>query len=196
MSMDPWGNEIDNGGGYNGIFAIRKSLDGDNVAEFVDKQRFIGIGVGDEDFLMSIEYINEIMMLPVITFVPNSARYIEGVMNLRGTIIPVINLRKMMGLPQGETNASTRAIICKDNASNLRVAIVVDAIKRVVSLRPDDIDSSSPPLAASGYDLLSGVSRHNSNVSGVLSFDKILGIASDGKIQQSPEDNEDDQHTA
>jgi purine-binding chemotaxis protein CheW len=189
--MDPWGNELeDSSGGYNGLFAIRKSLDGEQSAEFVDKMQFIGIRIAGEEFLLSIDYINEIIMLPNITYVPNSAKYVEGVINLRGTILPVINVRKMMGMKRGEPTAATRIIICKDERLNIKVGLLVDSITFVVALLPDEIDSSAPPSAASGHELLNGVSKHGSGVSGVLDLDKILTIAAEGKALGSEDEGE------
>jgi chemotaxis signal transduction protein len=111
MSTDVWGG--DNDGEYNGLFAIRKSLDGEQSAEFVDKEQFIGIKIGREEFLLTIGVVNEIIMLPHITWVPNSAQFVEGVINLRGTILPVVNVRKIMRVPRGEVSSSNRVIICK-----------------------------------------------------------------------------------
>jgi purine-binding chemotaxis protein CheW len=195
--MDPWGQQIDDSAGsYSGLFAIRKSLDGEQFTEFVDKMQFIGIRVSSEEFLMSIDFINEIIMLQNITYVPNSAKYIEGVVNLRGTILPVINLRKMMGMKKGEPTPATRIIICKDETLNLKVGLLVDSITFVVALLPDEVDSSSPPSAASGHELLSGVSKHGSSVSGVLDLQKIIGIASDGKTLQIEDEESSQDHAA
>lgn len=194
MNIDPWGNELDEGSnGYHGIFAIRKSLDGELAAEFIDKKRFIGVKIANEEFLVGIESINEIIMLPNITFVPHSAKYIEGVINLRGTILPVINVRKMMGLPKGSPTVSTRVIICRDETVNVKLGILVDSITRVVALGPDDIDLSAPPSAASGHELLTGVSKHSTPVCGIMSLEKILVIASDGKTIVA-EDHTDAEH--
>jgi purine-binding chemotaxis protein CheW len=197
MSTDAWGNDLDDSsGGYNGLFAIRKSLDGEQSAEFVDKMQFIGIKIAGEGFLLSIDYINEIIMLPNITYVPNCAKYIEGVVNLRGTILPVVNLRKMMGMSKGDPTAATRIIICKEENLNVRVGLLVDNITFVVALLPDEVDSSSPPSAASGHEMLNGVSKHGSSVSGVLDLQKILSIASGGKALTTEEEGSADDHAA
>jgi len=197
MSTDAWGYDLeDSTGGYNGLFAIRKSLDGEQSAEFVDKMQFIGIKIAGEGFLLSIDYINEIIMLPNITYVPNCAKDIEGVVNLRGTILPVINLRKMMGMPKGDPTAATRIIICKEENPNVRVGLLVDNITFVVALLPDEVDTSSPPSAASGHEMLSGVSKHSSAVSGVLDLQKILSIAADGKALSTDEETTADDHAA
>ncbi len=188
MSTDPWGNEMGAGSaGYAGLFAIKKSLDGDVSTEFVDKQQFIGTKIYGEEFLLSIDAINEIIMLPPITYVPNAEKYIEGVINLRGIILPVINLRKMMGMPRGEPTASTRIIICKEENLNIRVGLLVDHITFVVALLPDSVDAASPPLSASGHDLLSGVSKEGARIQGVLDLVKVLTTAGGGQSLNTEE---------
>ena len=197
MSTDAWNTELDEStGSYSGIFAIRKPLDGEQVVEFVDKMQFIGIKIAGEGFLLSIDYINEIIMLPNITYVPNCAKYIEGVVNIRGTILPVVNLRKMMGMPKGDSTAATRIIICKEENLNVRVGLLVDNITFVIALLPDEVDSSSPPAAASGHEMLSGVSKHSSSVSGIMDLQKILTIAADGKMLSSEEEGSANDHAA
>lgn len=177
--MNAWGAEQD--GEYNGLFAIRKSLDGEQLAEFVDKEQFIGIKVGKEEFLLTISVVNEIIMLPTITYVPNSPQFVEGVVNLRGTILPVINIRKMMGLSKGEVTSTTRIIICKDESVSFKVGLLVDAITFVVALLPDEIVRQSLPAGASDADLISGVSKNGSKVVGIIDLGKILSVAADGK---------------
>lgn len=177
--MNAWGAEQE--GEYNGLFAIRKSLDGEQSAEFADKEQFIGIKIGKEEFLLTISVVNEIIMLPTITYVPNSPQYVEGVVNLRGTILPVINIRKMMGLSKGEVTSTTRIIICKDESVNFKVGLLVDAITFVVALLPDEIVRQSLPAGASAADLISGISKNGSKVVGIVDLPKILTVAADGK---------------
>jgi purine-binding chemotaxis protein CheW len=197
MSMNSWNDEVDESAvSYNGLFAIQKSLDGEQSTEFADKMQFIGIKIAAEEFLMSIDFINEIIMLPNITYVPNSAKYIEGVVNLRGTILPVINLRKMMGMKKGESTAATRIIICKEENLNVKVGLLVDSITFVVSLLPDEVDMTSPPSAASGHELLNGVSKHGSSVSGVLDLQKIIHASADGKTLETEEEHQAQDHAS
>ena len=177
--MDAWGSEQE--GEYNGLFAIRKSLDGEQSAEFVDKEQFIGIRIAKEEFLLTISVVNEIIMLPTITYLPNCPKFVEGVVNLRGTILPVINLRKMMGLPKGEVTSTTRIIICKDESVNFKVGLLVDAITFVVALLPDEIVKQSLPAGNAGADLISGIGKNGNKVMGIVDLGKILGVAADGK---------------
>jgi chemotaxis signal transduction protein len=102
----------------------------------------------------------------------------------------------MMGMPKGDPTAATRIIICKEENLNVRVGLLVDNITFVVALLPDEVDSSSPPSAASGHEMLNGVSKHGSSVSGVLDLQKILAIAADGKALSSEEEAAADDHAA
>ena len=101
-----------------------------------------------------------------------------------------------MGMPKGDPTAATRIIICKEENLNLRVGLLVDNITFVISLLPDDVDTSSPPSAASGHEMLNGVSKHGSSVSGVLDLQRILAIAADGKALSTDEDGASSDHAA
>ena len=64
------------------IFAIHGDLDGEKLSEFQEREQFIGLSIGTEEFLLPIAVVREIIMLPPITFVPNAPEYVEGVINL------------------------------------------------------------------------------------------------------------------
>jgi purine-binding chemotaxis protein CheW len=194
MSINPWGGPTDSENA--GLFTIRKSLDGEQSTEFVDKEQFIGVKIGKEEFLLSIAVVNEIIMLPMITYVPNSPKYVEGVINLRGTILPVINIRKMMGLSQAEVSSTTRVIICRDEAINARVGLLVDAITFVVSLLPDEIVQQSLPSSNADSELITGISQSGSTVKGIIDLNKILSVASDGRSLNDDDDHVEDEAAA
>lgn len=186
---NPWGGEISD---QNGLFTIRKSLDGENTTEYVDKEQYIGIKIGKEEFLLSISVVNEIVMLPIVTYVPNSPKYIEGVINLRGTILPVINLRKMMGLKRGEVTSTTRIIICKDETLSFKVGLIVDAITFVVALLPDEVVRQSLPTGSTDAELISSISKSGNTVKGILDLVKIITTAAEGRhLGEDGEDAED-----
>jgi purine-binding chemotaxis protein CheW len=182
-------NTLNQDSEHSGLFTIRKSLDGETSAEFVDKEQLIGIRVGQEEFLLNIAVVNEIVMLPNITYVPNSLKFIEGVINLRGTILPVINLRKMMGLPQGETSAATRIIICKDDSIAIRVGLIVDAITFVVALLPEEIVPQTLTSGTPDSELISGISRSGTTVKGIIDLVKIMSVTSEGRNLSEDEES-------
>ena len=95
-------------GTNNGMFTIHGELDGEKVSEFQEREQFIGLFVGKEEFLLPIASVREIIMLPPITYVPNSSEFVDGVINLRGTILPAVNMRKMLDIERGETDCAHR----------------------------------------------------------------------------------------
>src|SRR5689334_15132593 len=101
------------GGQTDGLFAVHGNLDGGKDAEFVEREQFIGLIIGKEEFLLSIVVVHEINMLMPITYVPFAPQFVDGVINLRGKILPAINMRKLMGVERGQITPTTRIIIVR-----------------------------------------------------------------------------------
>lgn len=154
------------------IFAIRGSLDGEKQEEYTEKIQCIGLKVRDELFYLPISIVAEIVMLMPITYVPQSAKHIEGVMNLRGTILPVVNLRKLMGIEKGQATPATRIIIAK--AHVYTVSLLVDAITYVVSLHPSDFEYNAMPGRGVGAEFISGIAKDGDLIIGVLDVFKVI----------------------
>ena len=173
----------------NSMFSVRGELDGgQSTQNFTSTRQFIGLMIGKEEFLLPIEVTNEIIMLHQLTFVPRAPRFVEGVINLRGTILPAINLRMMMGLPNEAPTAQCRIIIA--NCENVMVGLIVDGISYVVTLYPEQLQVQSLPGKDTGAELISTISKRGNQVNGVLDIAKIL--AETGIAYQEQEENEDE----
>ena len=164
-----------------GIFAIRGNLDGESVQEYTEKEQFIGLKIENEEFYLPISIVNEIVMLQPITYVPQSGKFIEGVLNLRGTILPAINLRKMMNLDKGVVTPATRIIITRH--LNVPIGLIVDAITYVIALHPTEIEVQTLPGKNPGSELISRISKHGENIRGIIDIAKVFYSAAEGKIQ-------------
>lgn len=171
-----------------GIFAIRGNLDGETEEEFTEKEQFIGLKIANEEFYLPIAIVNEIVMLIPITFVPQSGRLIEGVINLRGTILPAINLRKMMGVPKGDVTPATRIIIVRHN--DMMIGLIVDGITYVRSLYPSEIEVQTLPGKSTGAELITRISKSGDAITGILDIVKIVTTAAVIKPSQDSESGE------
>lgn len=162
-----------------GIFTIHRDLDGEDAnTEFQEREQYIGLVIGQEEFLLSISIVREIVMLPPITYVPNSPEFIDGVINLRGTILPAINMRKIMHMARGTGEGSTRVIIVR--FEGLTFGLIVDGITYVVALLPHEVEPQSLPGKGSGAEYISSVSKHGTKVTGILDLGRIVrAIAGD-----------------
>lgn len=171
------------------MFAIRGDLDGGkDTQDFAEVKQFIGLIIGDEEFLLPIEVMNEIIMVHQLTFVPGAPKYIEGVINLRGRILPAINLRRMMGLNTVAPTSHSRTIIA--HVDDIMIGLIVDGITYVISLMPDDVQNQSLPGKGPGTELISGISKRGEKVNGILDIAKI--ISETGYDPSSIEDEEDE----
>ena len=109
------------------------------VKVFSEATQYIKIAVGEEFYGVDISVIENIVRMQRITRVPNVAAYIKGVINLRGEIVPIMNLRLKIGLEEIEYTKDTRIIIIKtENYGN--IGLIVDAVKEVVALEEDQLE--------------------------------------------------------
>ncbi|MFI3176451.1 MAG: chemotaxis protein CheW [Eubacteriales bacterium] len=103
--------------------------------------QYIVIKMGGEQFGIDIQYVDNIVRMQSITRVPKVPSYIKGVINLRGEIIPVMNLRVKMNLEEAEETKSTRIIILKIEQHE-SIGFIVDEVREVVTLAEIDIERS------------------------------------------------------
>ncbi|HID56815.1 TPA: purine-binding chemotaxis protein CheW [Candidatus Poribacteria bacterium] len=105
--------------------------------------QFVSFNLDGEKFGVDILSVREIVRMQPITRLPNVPDFIEGVINLRGEIIPVIDLRKRLGMPPGETDKKNRIMVVE--LGDKRVGLAVDAVSRVLKVNEDEIEP--PPEA-------------------------------------------------
>lgn len=105
-------------------------------------RQFIVIKLGNEQYGININYIDNIVRMQKITRVPKAQHYFHGVINLRGEIVPVMSLRLKFGLPADEITDKTRIIIIKLEQQS-KVGLMVDLVNEVVTLDEDSIEKSN-----------------------------------------------------
>jgi len=97
--------------------------------------------LASEEYGISVLQVQEIKRLTEITRVPYTPDYIKGVINLRGSVTPVIDLKTRLGLPPGEVTEETRIIIIK--TEEFAVGLIVDAVLEVMTVNTDNIDDAA-----------------------------------------------------
>ncbi len=116
--------------------------DGDETKIVKKTYQFIVVSLGEEDYGIDINYIDNIVRMQHITRVPKVPAFLKGVINLRGEVIPVMSLRVKMGLNEDEIGRNTRIIILKTETEG-SLGVLVDEVKEVVTLSEDQIESVS-----------------------------------------------------
>ena len=108
-----------------------------------------------------------------ITRVPQTPNYIKGLINLRNTVIPIVDLRLRFGLQQNEPDEDTRIMVM--NVRDKTVGIIVDAVSEVLRVGHEQIAPPPPTIAGLGREYLTGLAKLEQRLLILLDIDKILG---------------------
>jgi purine-binding chemotaxis protein CheW len=134
----------------------------------------VGFTVGEEEFCVDILKVQEIIRMVRITHMPNAPEYVEGIINLRNKVIPVIDFRKRMHFAEStELKEQDRRIVVVSFGKTL-VGIIVDKVSHVMKISPEQITAT--PEVIKGYDseCLMGVGRINEKLIVLLDLDKMF----------------------
>jgi len=107
-----------------------------------DLKQYIVVNIGNEQFGIDIKYVDNIVRMQRITRVPKAQPYFNGVINIRGEIIPVMSLRVKLELEPDVFTSKTRILIIKLEPQSA-VGIIVDEVKNVITLSDEDIDMNT-----------------------------------------------------
>ena len=134
--------------------------------------QLVSFNIGQEEFGVDILKVQEINRMITVTHVPNSPFYVDGVINLRGKVIPIIDLRTRLGLPKKEHDKDTRIIVVELDGKT--VGFVVDSVSEVLRI-PRNI-TEPPPAMASGVDTnyITAVGKLEDRLLILLDLDKVL----------------------
>jgi len=136
--------------------------------------QLVSFKVGKEEFAVDISYVQEINRMLQITQVPNTPEYLEGVVNLRGRVIPVIDLRVKLRLPTKDHDKNTRIIVVEIKEKT--VGFIVDAVNEVLRI-PKSI-TEPPPESISGFDsdFIDAVGKLEDRLLMLIDIEKMLSV--------------------
>ena len=133
-----------------------------------ESKQYIVVMVGSEQYGIDISYIDNIVRMQKITRVPKVQTYFKGVINLRGEVVPVMSVRKKMGLEDDVLTNASRIIILKleENAS---LGVIVDEVREVVNLSEDEIDKVSNKGR-----FINGIGKHGDQLISLLEINSLV----------------------
>ena len=135
-----------------------------------ESKQYIVTKLDEEQYGIDIYYIDNIVRMQKITRVPKTQSYFMGVINLRGEIIPVINIRLVFGLERIDINNNTRIIIIKLEG-NEKVGILVDEVKEVVMLDSESIENATKEQQSMH---LEGIGKHQNTLISILNINSLI----------------------
>src|SRR6202161_3835197 len=124
----------------------------------MDKElQVVGFRIGRETFGVPISLVREIVRVPDITSVPNAPEYIEGVINLRGRIIPVVGLRKRFGEKTFVPDKKNRIVVVE--METRRIGLLVNSASEVLRIPPEDIEEPHNVFKEGELSYITGVGK-------------------------------------
>jgi purine-binding chemotaxis protein CheW len=140
------------------------------VGEADEHHQFVVLRLGGREYALPARAVVQVLRMVAIRPVPESPMWISGVINLRGRMTPMLDLRKRLGLPAETPGLSAHIVIVRSNDAIL--GLIADAVLEVLAL---DEDAVEPPGGAAGRSrVISGVARSNDRLILVLDVDRLL----------------------
>ncbi|MCK5077626.1 MAG: chemotaxis protein CheW [Calditrichia bacterium] len=134
--------------------------------------QLVSFNVGTEEFGVDILRVHEINRMTEITRVPKTPHFVEGVINLRGKIIPIIDLRKRFGMETKEQDQSTRIVVVEIDGQT--IGFVVDSVSEVIRLPMANIDDAPDLVTGVDADYIQGVGKLEKSLIILLDLEKVL----------------------
>jgi len=137
-------------------------------------RQYIVFRLNGEDFGIEITRVNEIKKMMEIFKVPDTPAYIEGLINLRGKVFTVFNLRKRFNLPEKEFDGETKIVIV--NANSTTFGFIVDEVSEILKVEDEDIESAPQILTSLSSKFVSGVAKTQEKIVLLLDMEKVLTL--------------------
>ncbi len=136
--------------------------------------KYVVFKIGDEYYGIDIDNVKSIERIQHFTRVPNAPIYVKGVINLRGEVVPVIDLRLRFELPQKELDSNSRIIITFIN--EIQIGLLVDSSSEVIEINDEDVDS--PPMVKDNIseDFIKGIGKQDGKLIILVDVEKVIGI--------------------
>ena len=145
-----------------------------------DLLQLVGFRLGKEEYGIDILKVQEINRIADITRIPQSPDYVEGVINLRGNVIPIIDLRKRFNMPEREHDRQTRIVVGEIDGKT--VGLIVDAVSEVIRLPANTIEPAPKIVSRDQADYITGVGKLDDRLLMLLDIDKILTVSDKEKV--------------
>ncbi len=149
-----------------------------SVVEEEERQRIVGtvqiivIRLGDEQYGVDISSVDNIAKLQPVTRIPKMPHYLKGVINYRGEVLPVMSMRRMMGLEDDVITKNSRIIVLKLGQEG-NVGFVVDEVREVVTISMDEIEKTPYNANDERANLVNAVGKHNGELISLIDLNAL-----------------------
>ncbi len=147
------------------------------------EQQLVVFDLSGEDYGIDIGTVRSIIRMQEITKVPGTPDFVEGVTNLRGSIIPVVDLRKRFGLSAGDQTNESRVVVV--DISGQDIGMMVDAVTEVMRIPVSSIEPPSSVITTTDSDYLLGIAKLEDRLVILLDLEKVLSEEEIGTLTEA-----------
>ena len=151
-------------------------------------RQLVVFSIADEVYAVDIHQVKEIIRVPEITRVPRTPEFVEGVVNLRGSVIPVIDLRKRLGFEAGQAGRDQRIVVMEMGEQT--VGMIVDSVSEVLQVDVEDIEPPSPYVLSVDSQYIVGIAKLEERLVILLDADRVLSAEEREAVSQIGDEEE------
>lgn len=144
--------------------------------EAVKTTQYVTFKLGEEIYALDVTQVLEVLDVAPITKVPQSSEFMCGVINVRGSVVPVVDLRLKFGLVPSETTVNTRIVVMEINIEeeNTVVGAMADSVLDVMDMEQDRIEPPPRVGAGRGTEYIQGIGKHDNDFILILDIDRVF----------------------
>ena len=162
-----------------------------SVPSIVETRQYLTFQLGDEVFALDVSRVREILEFSTITRVPRTPDYMRGVINLRGNVVPVVDMRLKLGLDETEKTVDTCIVVVEVSGDNENIVMgaLVDSVQEVIEIEHDQIEPAPKIGIQLNTDFVAGMGKKDDRFVIILNMDKVLssGDVADFQALESEE---------
>ena len=147
-----------------------------SVAAITESTQYLTFKLEEEVFALDVAKVREILDFTTVTKVPQTPVFMRGVINLRGSVVPVMDLRLKFGMTATEKTVNTCVIVVEMalEGDTLVLGVLADSVQEVIDLEPEQIEPAPRIGTKLNTDFILGMGKHNEQFLMILAFDKVF----------------------
>jgi purine-binding chemotaxis protein CheW len=147
-----------------------------SATETVASTQYLTFKLGEEIFALDVAEVREILDFTAVTKVPRTPPYMRGVINLRGSVVPVMDLRLKFGMSATEQTVNSCIIVVEMTleGDNIVIGVLADAVQEVIDLEPEQIEPAPRIGTKLNTEFIVGMGKHNETFMMILDIDRIF----------------------
>ena len=140
--------------------------------------------LADEFYALDIHRVESIIKMQEITSVPHAPAFVDGVINLRGEVLPVVDLRSRFGLDTQEETKETRIVVVA--IDQMKVGMIVDGVSEVLNVNTDEVEPPSPMVTTVDSGFIEGIAKEDDRLFILVDLAKVLTVEETRELGAMP----------